>query len=82
MMQAGCSGNTPDFYAGVWFKSWPGHWLPWLRFFGSFPLFLQANARPLPQIRPWMLSSTSFPVHYSLSTNFSTLYSPTYQKSH
>jgi hypothetical protein len=30
------------------------------------PQFLRASASIVPQIRPWSLPSTSFPIHYSL----------------
>jgi hypothetical protein len=38
--------------------------------FRGFPQSLQANARIVPQIKPWPLPSTAFPVHYSLITSY------------
>jgi hypothetical protein len=34
--------------------------------FVGFPRALQTNAEMVPQTKPWPLSSTCFPVHYSL----------------
>jgi hypothetical protein len=42
--------------------------------FETFPQFFQTNARIVQEIRPRMFTSTSFPVHYSPSSNHSTLY--------
>jgi hypothetical protein len=49
--------------------------LAWtLTIFRDFPMSLQANAVMVPLIRPRPLPSLSFSVHYSLSSNHSTLY--------
>lgn len=39
-----CSGNGLDSYSlGSWFKSWPGHQLPWLRRGRGFMVFLSPS---------------------------------------
>jgi hypothetical protein len=43
-------------------------------FLRSFPQFVQASAGIVPKIRPIPLTSTSFPLHHSLSPLNSTLY--------
>jgi hypothetical protein len=46
--------------------------------FRGFPQSLQKNCGRIPLIRPWPLPSSSFPVHYFLFSNHSTLYSSSY----
>jgi hypothetical protein len=48
----------------------------------GFPQSFQANTEIVPFIRPRPLSSTSFSIHYSLSSSHSTLYSLRYWKRH
>lgn len=52
-------------YTCLGFRFWPRDHLPWLSFC-SHLLSLQANSGTLPQIRPWPLTSTPFPIYYSL----------------
>jgi hypothetical protein len=59
--------STPASHSGgPRFKSQPRDGLFWLRFFCCFPQFFQEKARIITQIRPWLLPSTSLPIHYSL----------------
>lgn len=56
--------STPACYPrGPGFSTWPGDPMA-EKFFSSTQRF-QANAGGVPQIRPQLLPSTSFPIHYS-----------------
>jgi hypothetical protein len=55
--------NTPSYSEVPGFKSRSGHRLSLLRFFVFFSESLQVNVRIIPQIKPWELPFTPFPIN-------------------